>query len=273
MRWRWYGLVMSERTVWVTGASRGIGRGIAVALGRAGWVVYVTARSSSRGRTSHLPGTVEETAKAITDGGGTGIPVVCDHRDDDAVAAVAERIGRAHGHLNMLVNNAWGGYERVNAGEWQEWTAPFWQQPTRHFDDMFSGGVRAHYLTTALCVPLLLRAPGSMIVTLSAALTPGDSPGGVAYAMAKAADDALAAGAARQLAGQEMTSVALHPDWVRTEGVMQFADKLDLSGSQSPEGVGRAIAALADDHERTRLTGQVVTVADLARRYGVDVTT
>lgn len=257
----------------MTGASRGIGRGIAIALGRAGWVVYVTARSSARGRTSHLPGTVEETAEAVSDAGGTGLPVVCDHRDDGAVAAVAEQIGRAHGHLDMLVNNAWGGYERVNAGEWQEWTAPFWQQPPEHFDAMFTGGVRAHYLTTVACVPLLLRAPGSLVVTLSAALTPGDSPGGVAYAMAKAADDVLAAGVARQLAVHEVTSVALHPGWVRTEGVMQFADQLDLSSSQSPEGVGRAIAALADDPERASLTGQVISVADLARRHGIDATT
>src|SRR3954471_17767012 len=101
------------RVAWVTGASRGIGRGIAVALGAAGWTVWVTARSSrTEGTTSHLPGTVEETAEAVTVAGGHGIGVVCDHRDDDQVSAVASRIAAESGALHLLVNNAWAGYER-----------------------------------------------------------------------------------------------------------------------------------------------------------------
>jgi len=267
---------MRQRVAWVTGSSRGVGKGAAVALGQAGWTVYITARSSSpAGRTSHLPGTVDETAATVTGAGGTGIPIACDHRDDSAVAAVAARIGRDQGGLDLLVNNAWGGYARVNAGAWQEWTAPFWQQPAEHFDDMFAGGVRMHYMTLRACAPLLLRAPGSLVVTLSVSLSPGEhgeQPGGVAYAMAKAADDTLAIAAAGQLAAHGVISVALHPDWVRTEGVMQFAAQIELKGSQSPEGVGRAIAALADDPDRAGLSGRVCTVAELASRYGVDVT-
>jgi dehydrogenase/reductase SDR family member 1 len=265
---------MRARTAWVTGASRGVGRGAAVSLGAAGWTVYVTARSSSAGgRTGHLPGTVDETAAAVSEAGGRGIGVVCDHRDDEAVTAVAERIGRERGSLDLLVNNAWSGYQRLNAGAWEEWTAPFWRQPAEHFDDMFSGGVRMHYMTLRACAPLLIAAPGSLVVTLSVGLTAGAAgqPGGVAYVMAKAADDALAAAAAAALAGHDVTSVALHPSWVRTEGVMQFAEHLDLSDSQSPEGVGRAIAALADDPERASLSGLACTVADLASRCGVDV--
>ncbi|MGN6795205.1 MAG: SDR family NAD(P)-dependent oxidoreductase [Streptosporangiaceae bacterium] len=266
---------MGERTAWVTGASRGVGKGVAVALGAAGWTVYVTARSSSSaGRTGHLPGTVQETAAAVTGAGGTGIGVVCDHRDNAAVMAVAERISHERGSLDLLVNNAWSGYERLNAGAWQEWTAPFWHQPTEHFDDMFSGGVRMHYLTLRTCAPLLIAAPGSVVVTLSVALAADarEQPGGVAYVMSKAADDALAVAAAAALAGHDVTSVGLHPGWVRTEGVLQFADQVDLSGSQSPEGIGRAIAALAADPDRVILSGQICTVTDLASRYGIDVT-
>ncbi len=259
-----------RRVAWVTGASRGVGRGVAVALGAAGWVVYVTARSSRAGRTGHLPGTAQDTAAAVTAGGGQGFAVVCDHRDDAAVASVAERIRSEQGRLDLLVNNAWGGYERLNAGGWQEWIAPFWQQPAEHFDAMFGGGVRMHYMTARACAPLLLQTPGSVMVTLSVARPEGNAPGGVAYAMAKAADDALAASAARELGSGDVTSVALHPDWVRTEGVMQFADQLDLAGSQSPEGVGRVIAALAADPARAGLNGQVCTVASLADRYGTD---
>jgi NAD(P)-dependent dehydrogenase (short-subunit alcohol dehydrogenase family) len=113
----------AARIAWVTGASRGVGRGIAIALGQAGWVVYGTARSSAAARTSHLPGTVESTAEAVTAAGGLGIGVACDHRDDGAVAGVARRIETDHGRLNLLVNNAWGGYERLNAGAFEEWNA------------------------------------------------------------------------------------------------------------------------------------------------------
>src|SRR5947207_790804 len=118
-----------RRVAWVTGGSRGVGRGVAVALGQAGWKAYVTAPSSVDGRTGHLPGTVEQTADEVTASGGFGVAVPCDHRDDDAVRAVAARITADHGRLDLLVNNAWSGYERLNAGGWEEWNAPFWEQP------------------------------------------------------------------------------------------------------------------------------------------------
>ena len=122
-----------RRVAWVTGASRGVGRGVALALGQAGWVVYVTARSSAAGRTGHLPGTVEQTADAVTAAGGSGVAVPCDHQDDAAVTAVAARITADHDRLDLLVNNAWAGYERLNAGAWQEWNAPMWEQPLELF--------------------------------------------------------------------------------------------------------------------------------------------
>jgi NAD(P)-dependent dehydrogenase (short-subunit alcohol dehydrogenase family) len=100
------------RVAWGHGRQSRRGPGIAVALGDAGWIVYVTARSSAAGRTGHLPGTVEETAAAVTAAGGQGMAVRCDHRDDAAVSAVAERIGSAQGRLDLLVNNVWGGYTR-----------------------------------------------------------------------------------------------------------------------------------------------------------------
>lgn len=257
----------------MTGASRGVGRGIAVALGRAGWTVYVTARSSGDGRTGHLPGTVEECADAVTARGGKGVGVVCDHRDDDAVAAVADRIAAAHGRLDLLVNNAWGGYERLNAGAWDEWNAPLWRQPIELFDAMFAGGVRAHYVALAHCAPLLIATPGSAVVTVSFTVTDTESQSfGAAYAAAKCADDRLAQAAAAQLRAHGVASVALHPGLVRTEGVMQFAAHLDLGGSQSPEGVGRAVAALMRDPHLMDLTGRILHAAELADRYEVDVT-
>jgi NAD(P)-dependent dehydrogenase (short-subunit alcohol dehydrogenase family) len=265
---------MKGRVAWVTGASRGIGRGIAVALGRAGWTVWVTARSGgASGSTSHLPGTVEEVAHAITDAGGRGIGVICDHRDDAQVRAVFDRIGAEDGALHLLVNNAWAGYERLNAGEWTEWNAPFWHQPVTLWDSMFDAGVRAHYVTSAICVPLLRRSAPSAIVTVSMEAGARHDPAhGVAYSVAKAADDRLAEAMAGQLSGDQVASVAVYPGLVRTEGVMQFAEHLDLSAAQSPEGVGRAVAALAVDPQLMSMTGQALPIADLARRYAIDVT-
>jgi NAD(P)-dependent dehydrogenase (short-subunit alcohol dehydrogenase family) len=266
----------TKRVAWVTGASRGVGRGVAIALGQVGWTVYVTARSSADGLTGHLAGTVEATAAAITDAGGDGVAVICDHRDDAAVVGVADRIRTDHGRLDLLVNNAWGGYERLNAGAWEEWNAPLWQQPVELFDAMFDGGVRAHYVALAVCAPLLIATPAStgqqrLVVTISVAMPESGQGGfGAAYSMAKVADDRLALAAAAQLREHQVASV--HPGWVRTEGVLQFAEQVDLTGSQSPEGVGRAIAALADDPDLMTLTGQALSVELLAARYGVDVT-
>ena len=256
------------RVAWVTGASRGVGRGIASALGRAGWVVYVTARSSAAGRTGHLPGTVEETAATVTAAGGQGVAVVCDHGDDSAVAAVAERISAERGRLDLLVNNVWGGYERLNAGEWVEWNSPMWEQPIEVFDAMFTAGVRAHYVALRLCAPQLIATPGSLVVTVSFPVPEADN---VAYAMAKIADDQLALVAAVQLRAHGVASLGLHPGLVRTEGVMQFAEHLDMTDSQSMEGVGRAVVALADDADLMTLSGSVVSVGQLAGRYGIDV--
>jgi NAD(P)-dependent dehydrogenase (short-subunit alcohol dehydrogenase family) len=264
--------VAAQRVAWVTGASRGIGRGAAVALGQAGWAVYVTARSSAAGRTTALPGTVEEAARAVTAAGGQGVPIVCDHRDDAAVAGVCAQITAEHGRLDLLVNNAWGGYAGLAARAWDGWTAPFWVQPLSLFDDMFADGVRAHYTALATCAPLLIATPGSLVATISVAIPDAElGSHGVAYAMAKAADDRLAMAAAAKLKEHGVASVAVHPGWVRTETVLLYAADLDLTGSQSPEGVGRAITALAADPDVMTLTGRALGIEELAARYAIDV--
>lgn len=264
--------LVADRVALVTGASRGIGRGIAVALGADGWTVWITGRSTRERSTSHLPGTVEETAEAVDLAGGHGIAVICDHRDDNQVRSVRDRLAAESGGLDLLVNNVWSGYERLNAGACEEWNASFWTQPIGLFDAMFAGGVRAHYVTASLCAPLLIATTDSLMVTVSMQITAAQQSGfGVAYGMAKAACDRFALAAAEQLRGHHVTSVSLHPGLVRTEGVMQFADNLDLTESQSPEGVGRAIAALAADPDKLTRTGQAVTVTELARQYRLDV--
>ncbi len=261
-----------SRVALVTGASRGLGRGIALALGGAGWTVWVTGRSSrDRALTSRLPGTVEDTADIVTSAGGHGIAAVCDHRDDEQVRAVMARIRAESGRLRLLVNNVWGGYERLNAGAWAEWNAPFWEQPLELWDAMFDRGVRAHYVATALCAPLLRTTPGALVVTVSMEVGARHEPRyGVAYSVAKAADDRLSLAASTALSADGVASVAVYPGLVRTEGVMQFAGHLDLADSQSPEGVGRVIAALAADTEAMSMTGRTLTVTELASRYRID---
>jgi NAD(P)-dependent dehydrogenase (short-subunit alcohol dehydrogenase family) len=170
--------------------------------------------------------------------------------------------------LDLLVNNVWRGYERLNAGEWAEWNAPMWEQPVELFDAMFTAGVRAHYVALRLGAPLLIATPGSLVVTVSFPVPEAEH---VAYTMAKKADDQLALAAAVQLRAHGVASLGLHPGLVRTEGVMQFAEHLDLTDSQSMEGVGRAVVALADDVELMTLSGSVVSVEQLAERYGIDV--
>jgi NAD(P)-dependent dehydrogenase (short-subunit alcohol dehydrogenase family) len=263
---------------WVTGASRGVGRGIAIALGAAGWTVWLTSRSSrDGGSTSHLPGTVEDAAEAVTAAGGLGIGVVCDHRDDEAVRAVAARIGAESGGLSLLVNNAWAGYEGLNAGGWEEWNAPFWEQPLALWDAMFASGVRAHYVASALSAPLLIRRPGSAIVTVSVDVDEArDEAAGegrvlVAYNVAKIADDRLAWAMGAQLRKTGVASVALYPGLVRTEGIMQFTEHLDMTESQSAGGVGRVVLALLKDPDLLTMSGTALRVDDLATRYGVDV--
>lgn len=263
---------MTSRVAWVTGASRGIGRGVALALGAAGWTVWITARSGAGVSTSHLPGTVDEVAHAVDAAGGHGVAVRCDHRDDPAVAAVAERIRAESGRLDLLVNNAWGGYERLNAGAWEEWNAPFWRQPVELWDAMMTAGVRAHYVATLYAAQLLMETPASLVVTVSMeAGRAHDERFGVAYSVAKAADDRLAEAFAAQLRGHGVASVSLYPGLVRTEGVLGFAEHLDLSASQSPEGVGRVVVRLAEDPELMSLTGRALDVDALAARYAVDV--
>lgn len=256
-------------TAVVTGASRGVGKGIARALGAAGYEVYVTGRSSGSAVTyPGLGGTVEQTASEVDSAGGRGVPVVCDHTDDEQVRSLFGRVAAESGGLDVLVNNVWGGYASYHEDRYDDMGGPFWTQPLRVWDDMFQAGVRAHYAATVLGAPLL--RPGGLVVTVS--FFPGSYPSGedqVAYSVAKAADDRMIAVMAAQLRDREVTAVALYPGLVRTEGVLRAGGSFDLSNSESPEFVGRAVVALAADPEVSRFDGQCLVAAELAAQYGL----
>lgn len=251
----------------VTGASRGVGRGIALALGAAGATVYVTGRTTDADPPGKLPGTIDATVREITAAGGRGIALRCDHRDDAQVEAVFARIEADHGRLDLLVNNVWGGYERMVEDGVYRFAEPFWQQPLSRWDSMFEAGVRAHYVASAFAARRMVAVGRGLIVNLSF-FAAQKYLSNVAYGVSKAATDRLTRDCAHELRAHGVAVVSLYPGLVRTESVMRAADYLDLSNSESPEFVGRAVVALAADPDVLRRSGEVLVAAALAREYG-----
>jgi len=255
----------------VTGSSRGAGRGIALVLGEEGATVYVTGRSV-RGEPTRpdLPGTtIEDTAEQVTARGGVGIPVRCDHTVDAQVGALFERVKQEYGRLDILVNNAWGGYEQIMSSPFG---APFWEQPLWRWDKMFTAGVRAHYTDSRCAAPLMIPQRQGLIVNTTF-WDRGKSLGNLPYDLAKTAINRMAYEMALELRDYNIAAVALSPGWMRTEDVMEnlrkgFHSHEELSRTESVEYIGRAVAALAADPNVMQKSGSIFTVGDLAREYG-----
>jgi NAD(P)-dependent dehydrogenase (short-subunit alcohol dehydrogenase family) len=267
----------------VTGASRGAGRGIALELGAAGATVYVTGRSTraspGRGYERFLallgadapPGSIEDTADAVTRIGGTGIPVQCDHTVETEVAALFERVaGEQQGRLDLLVNNAWGGHQDP-----AHIVRPFWELPTSFWDGMLHAGVRNHILAATYAAPLMIARRAGLIVTVT--FWDRDRyTGHFYYDLAKAAMTRLAFGLAQDLRPHNVASVAVSPGWMRTEFVLaghrtdeeHWRQAPALAATESPRYVGRAVVALARDPAIMARTGGVLRVGDLAVEYG-----
>jgi NAD(P)-dependent dehydrogenase (short-subunit alcohol dehydrogenase family) len=213
--------------------------------------VYVTGRS---------------TPECATEDGITGIR--CDHREDAEVATAFARIGQEmRGGIDILVNNVWGGYERMIDQGAFTWSKPFWEQPIWRWDAMFSAGVRAHYRATQLATPSMIAKGRSLIVNISF-WAAQKHIGNVAYGVSKAATDKMTADMAVELRPYGVAVISLYPGLVRTEKVMEAGAWLDLTNSESPEFVGRAVAALAADPNVMRRTGTVQVAAQLATEYG-----
>jgi len=236
----------------VTGASRGIGRGVANVLAESGGTVYATGRS--------ILGA--DLSPAV-------IRIPCDHTVDTEVARVFERIGGEQGgRLDVLVNGAWGGYERMVENGAFTWMRPFWDQPLWRWDAMMNAGVRAGYVASAHAARLMVPARRGLIVHLSH-WAAQKHLGNVIYGTSKAATDKMAGDMAHELRGHDVAVVSLYPGMVRTEAVMAAAAVLDLSNSESPEFIGRVVAVLAADDHRMRWTGQTLVAAALALEYGI----
>jgi len=260
----------------VTGSSRGAGRGIALALGDAGATVYVTGRSSRNGGRppDGAPGTIEDVADEVSARGGYGIPVQVDLTEPSQVAVLFDRIERAHGRLDVLANAVWGGNEVV---ELDGWGRPFWQQPLEEeWRRTMGAGVYAYLLASREAAQRMVQRRTGLIVHLTDGLTAdGARPygGQLFWDLAHLCVDRMAVAMAHELRDHGVAVLALMPGFVRTERVLMHmvsdevkrAFRLDLS--ETPEYVGRAVAALAADPQVMRRSGQVAFVADLAREY------
>lgn len=252
----------------VTGASRGVGKGIALALGSAGATVCVSGRSVEEGQTGALPGTITATAEAIDARGGRGIAMVCDHRDDNAVIGLIERVYDDHGKIDLLVNNVFA----VPDGLLDQ--VPFWERPISEWDDMIDLGLRAHYVACHRAAPLMVAQNSGLIINIS-------SPGAVCYmhspvyGIGKAGCDKLTEDLGKELREFNIAVVGLWPGIVKTERTLSLMDAAPeayeplSAGLETPEFAGRVIAALANDDNCMQRSGRAWYTSELAAEYGV----
>ena len=252
-------LPLHGRIAVVTGASRGVGKGIALGLGEAGATVYVTGRSTSPG--VH-PGTIDETANAVTALGGRGVAVRCDHAVDAEVEALFARIHAEQGRLDVLVNNAFAIPDGVLR-------APFWELPIEQWDTMHRVGLRSHYVAAVHAARIMVAVASGLIVNVSSFGAKLYAVN-VAYGVGKAGVDRMARDMGRELAPRGVCAVSLWPGIVKTERLLVEHERLgfDPSTGETPQLSGRAVAAIAADDGRLRHAGKALIVAELAREYG-----
>jgi NAD(P)-dependent dehydrogenase (short-subunit alcohol dehydrogenase family) len=269
---------LQGRVALVDGATRGGGRGIAVALGEAGATVYATGRST-RERRSEIdrPETIEETAELVTEAGGEGIAVAVDHLDPDQVRRLVERIDADHGRLDVLVNDIWGGEQLF------EWDTPVWEHDLANGLRLLHLAIDTHLITSHHALPLLIRNPGGLVVEVTdgtAAYNADHYRINAFYDLAKTSVIRLAWAQSHDLRAQGGTAVAITPGWMRSEGMLEhygvseenWRDGTRRSPhfciSESPRFVGRAVAALAADPDRARWNGESLSSGQLAQVYG-----
>ena len=276
---------LRDRIAVVAGATRGAGRGIACAFGEAGATVYCTGRSSRTGRLrsdyAGRPETIEETAELVTGLGGTGIAVPVDHLDPVQVRALADRLRTDHGRIDVLVNDIWGA-ELLKGGP-PAWNKPIWETDLDGGLRILRLGIDTHLITAHALLPLVVAAPGGLLIEVTDGTRDYNADHyriSVFYDLVKTAVNRLAWSFGHELGPHGATAVAVTPGWLRSEMMLEAfgvtedrwreADAPEgFAQSESPRFVGRGIAALAADPERTRWNQRSVTAADLAAEYGV----
>ena len=253
----------------VTGASRGVGKGIALGLGEAGATVYVTGRSLDS--SDDHRGSLTQTAQEIDKLGGKGIAARCDHAVDEQVQAVFDRIRAEQGRLDVLVNNVMSTPQRseLPPGVASFWDLrPFWEMPVKFWDSFNNVGLRSHYVASAFAAPIMIETGGALIVCISSGGAT-QYVGNVAYGVGKAGLEKLVADMAAELRPHNIASISVWPGFTRTEDVVADTKRYpNISRSEAPVYTGRAVAALAADPKVMEKTGTHITVKELAAEFG-----
>jgi NAD(P)-dependent dehydrogenase (short-subunit alcohol dehydrogenase family) len=253
-----------KRVAVVTGASRGAGRGIAIALGQAGYAVYVTGRTLQPGQ-ADLPGTIHETAQAVNAAGGTGIAVACDHADDAQIAALFAKVEQEQGRLDILVNNV------AHIGDELILPGGFWEK-SLDLVKILDVGLRSQYIASWHAAPMMVRAKSGLIVFTSS-FGSACYMHGPAYGAQKAGVDKFAADMAVDLKEHNVAAISIWMGMLMTERSKRAIEQHpDIYGqlaemAETPEFTGHLIRALHDDPELMSLTGQTLIGAELADRY------
>jgi NAD(P)-dependent dehydrogenase (short-subunit alcohol dehydrogenase family) len=255
----------------VAGSSRGAGRGIALALGDSGATVYVAARTSRAGPrpAGKAPGAIEDTAEEVTARGGKGIAIRADLSDEKQVAALFQRVGKDHGRLDLLANSVW------TADCMSVWSKKFWDLSADLWRDA-AGTIGACWLTSVHAARLMAEKRGGLIVHVTDNLHPDPSSwrGQILHDLGHESINRLVMGMSRDGKNAKIAVVGLNPGFMRTERVLMHMTtaarkkqyRFDLS--ESPEYIGRAVAALAADRYVLQKTGQLLWACDLAQEYG-----
>jgi len=267
----------------VAGATRGAGRGIAAALGEAGATVICTGRSSVTGRGGSdydRPETIEGTAAIVDELGGTGVAVQVDHLDPEQVRGLAERIRADYGRIDVLVNDIWGA--EILKGGPAGWNRPIWEHDIDDGLRILRLGLDTHLITAHALLPLLIGRPGGLLVEITDGTAEYNAQNyrlSAFYDAVKCAVNRLAFSLGHDLTPYGATAVAITPGWLRSEmmldnyGVTEqnwrdAAAPPGFAESETPRYVGRAVAAIAADQQRSRWHQRSVTAAELAREYG-----
>jgi NAD(P)-dependent dehydrogenase (short-subunit alcohol dehydrogenase family) len=270
---------LAGKVALVAGATRGAGRGTAVALGEAGATVYCTGRSTRERRSEYnRPETIEETAELVSAAGGAGIAVAVDHLDAAAVEALARRIDAEQGRLDVLVNDIWGGELLF------EWNKPIWEHDLDKGLRILRLAIDTHMITSHFALPLLIREPGGLVVEMTDGTREYNAANyrvSAFYDLAKTAALRLAFAQGHELAPHGCTAVALTPGWLRSEIMLEHYGVTEANWrdgarvnphfaaiSESPRFVGRAVAALAADPDAQRHNGGSFSSGGLAPEYG-----
>ena len=270
---------LTGKVALVAGATRGAGRGTAVALGEAGATVYCTGRSTRAKRSEYdRPETIEDTAELVDAAGGEGVAIEADHLQPAQVEALVQRIEDERGRLDVLVNDIWGG-ERLF-----EWDAPVWEHDLEAGLRILRLAVDTHLITSHFALPLLIRRPGGLVVEMTDGTREYNADNyrlSAFYDLAKTAVIRLAFAQSRELAPHGCSAVALTPGWMRSEMMLDNYGVSEANWrdggainphfaaiSESPRFVGRAVAALAADPQVARRNGGSFSSGGLAREYG-----